>query len=487
MRVGTWYILGISIAFSVIISCQRSAFNEDIYPPPAAEIDIDSIRKRGYINALVDNNSISYFIYKGEPMGYDYELLRLFARHINVDLKINVTTGIVKATGKLNRGEGDIIAFPLTVTKRQRQHLAFTNPHFNSYQVLVQRKPDNWRDLTTDQIDDALIRNPADLIGMEVHVLRQSSYIDRLENLSEEMGGDIIIKVDTADAESEELIRQVAKGGLDLTVADHAIAAVNAAYYPNIDVSTILSLPQQIAWGMRPNAPELMAVFNEWLDEIKQEPTFMVIYNRYYKSPQTSRIRMNSDYSSLGGNKLSPFDDMIREGAAILGWDWRLLAAVIYQESRFNVDDESWAGARGLMQLMPATALRFGATNVDDPVQNFNAGVKYLKYLDNYWLKTIPDANERLKFVLASYNAGLGHITDAQKLASKYRRDPSVWGGHVEEFLVKKSQPEFFQDPAVKLGYCKCVETVNYVREVLDRYDQYSVHIAATFPLAGGG
>jgi membrane-bound lytic murein transglycosylase F len=81
----------------------------------------------------------------------------------------------------------------------------------------------------------------------------------------------------------------------------------------------------------------------------------------------------------------------------------------------------------------------------------------------------------------------LGHITDAQKLASKYRRDPSVWGGHVEEFLVKKSQPEFFQDPAVKLGYCKCVETVNYVREVLDRYDQYSVHIAATFPLAGGG
>lgn len=486
MRVCLSSILWVLVAFCLIFSCQGPAFKEELYPPPTAEIDLDSIQKRGYINALVDNNSISYFIYKGQPMGYDYELLRLFAEHINVRLKINVTTGIAKAIGKLNRGEGDIMAFPLTITKQRKQYVAFTRPHFNSYQVLVQRKPDNWKDLTADQLEDTMIRNPADLIGKEVHVLKNTSFIDRLENLSEEIGGDIILKVDTADAESEELIRMVARGKIDLTTADHAVAAVNAAYYPNLDVNTILSLPQQNAWGMRPNSPKLLEAFNEWLEQIKKEPTFMVIYNRYYKSPRTSRIRMKSDYSSLGGNKLSPYDDLIRAGADSLGWDWRLLAAIVYQESRFGTDDESWAGAKGVMQLMPATAERFGATNVDDPAENIRAGVKYLKYLDNYWLKTVPDEEERIKFVLASYNSGLGHILDARDLAKKYGKDIMRWEFNVEEMLMKKSQPEYFHDPVVRLGYCRCQETINYVQEVLNRYDQYRAHITTDFPIAGG-
>ncbi|HLT72304.1 MAG TPA: transporter substrate-binding domain-containing protein [Cyclobacteriaceae bacterium] len=477
-------ILWVLIAFCPIFSCQRPVFNPEIDAPPTAGIDLDSIQKRGYINALVDNNSISYFIYKGQPMGYDYELLRLFADHINVRLKINVTTGIETAMGKLNSGEGDIMAFPLTITKQRKQHIAFTRPHFNSYQVLVQRKSENWREITVDQNEEAMIRHPAELVGKEVHVLKNSSFIDRLENLSEEIGGDILIRVDTSGARSEELIEMVSNGQIDLTAADHAIAAVNAAYYPNIDVSTVLSLPQQIAWGVRPGSPKLLEAFNTWLEQIKKEPTFMVIYNRYYKSPRTSRIRMNSDYSSLGGNKLSPYDDLIKIGASTLGWDWRLLAAVVYQESRFETDDESWAGARGFMQLMPQTAKRFGAVNVDDPVENLQAGVKYLQYLDNYWMRTVDDPEERTKFVLASYNAGLGHILDARDLAAKYGKDTGVWESNVEVMLLSKSQPEYFEDPVVRLGHCRCRETVNYVREVLNRYDQYSAHIATDFPIA---
>src|SRR5690606_4705373 len=121
-----------------------------------------------------------------------------------------------------------------------KQFISFTRPHFNSYQVLVQRKPDGWRRLTADQIDQAMIRDPVDLIGKEIHVPRNSTFLHRLENLSEEIGGDIIIKVDSSDAESEELIRQVARGEIELTVANHAFATVNAAYYPDIDVNTIL-------------------------------------------------------------------------------------------------------------------------------------------------------------------------------------------------------------------------------------------------------
>jgi membrane-bound lytic murein transglycosylase F len=341
----------------------------------------------------------------------------------------------------------------------------------------VQRKPDNWRSLTADQINKQLIRNVAELVDKEVHVMKNSSFQQRLEHLSEEIGGDIIIKEDSVDAASESLIKSVAQGQIDYTVADYPIAMVNAAYYSNLDVSTALSLPQQIAWAVRKDAPELLHAINTWLAEIKKEPTFMVIYNRYFKSPRTSLIRMQSDYSSLAGNKISPYDEWIKQGAIKLGWDWRLLAAVIYQESRFQTTDESWAGARGLMQLMPETAQRFGASNPDDPRQSIKAGVNFLKYLDTYWSKSITDVDERLKFVLASYNAGLSHIIDARELTVKYKKDPTAWND-VAYFLLQKSNPEYYRDPVVMAGYCKCEETVSYVKNVLARFEEYQLHIA---------
>jgi membrane-bound lytic murein transglycosylase F len=218
---------------------------------------------------------------------------------------------------------------------------------------------------------------------------------------------------------------------------------------------------------------------DEWLTKIKKESTFMIIYNRYFKSPRTSLIRMRSDYSSIGGNKLSPFDDLIKEGAKQLGWDWRLLASLVYQESHFLPQGESWAGARGLMQLMPSTAQYFGVTNLDDPRESIKAGVKYLKFLDRRWTKHVPDPQERIKFIMASYNAGLAHIIDAQKLAKKHGKDPTKWDGNVEYFLSRKSDPKYYRDPIVVSGYCKCEEPVNYVNDVLERYEEYKVHIAS--------
>lgn len=470
-----WWIL---TAFFTVVSCQQVQ-HPKFTAAPEVEVDLDAIKKRGYINVLVDNNSISYFIYKGQPMGYEYELLNLMARELNVDLKIKVTSGVERAIDQLNTGEGDLLAFPLTITKDRTQYISFTKPHFNTYQVLIQRKPDNWRRMGIDDINDRLIKNPVDLVGKEVYVLPGTSYELRLQNLSEEIGGDILIQRDTTSAESESLIRKVAMGEIPYTVADHTLANVNASYYPNLDINTPLSVMQQVAWATRKNSPKLLEALNNWLAKIKREATFMVIYNRYFKNPRTSLVRMQSDYSSLGGNKLSPFDDIIKEGAKTLDWDWRLLASLVYQESHFLPQGESWAGARGLMQLMPSTAKRFGAENLDDPRQSIRAGVGYLKYLDNYWSKRISDKNERLKFVLASYNAGLSHIIDARKLAEKHKKDPNVWQDNVEYFLVRKSDPKFYRDPVVMAGYCKCEEPVNYVKDVLDRFDEYKIHIAS--------
>lgn len=472
------YILVTALFLAVLASCNRPQ-TVNFATGPEVVSDLDAILERGYINALVDNNSVSYFIYKGQPMGYEYELLNLFAKHLQVDLKIQVTSGIDRAIDQLNKGEGDIIAFPLTITKERNKYVTFTNPHFNSYQVLVQRKPENWRRMTLDAINDTLIRNPVDLIGKEVHVLAGSSFETRLRHLSEEIGGDILIRPDTASLESESLMRKVAMGDIQYTIADHMMARVNASYYPNLDINTPVSVAQQVGWATRKNSPDLLQAMNDWLAGIKKEATFMVIYNRYFKSPRTSLVRMQSDYSSMGGNMLSPFDSLIRKGANTLGWDWRLLASLIYQESRFLPQGESWAGARGLMQLMPRTATEFGAFDLDDPRQSIDAGVGYLKFLQDYWSKKVPDAEERLKFILASYNVGLSHVVDARKLAEKYGKDPQRWYDHVEFFLSRKSEPEYYRDPIVTAGYCKCEEPINYVRDILDRYEEYKIHIAS--------
>ncbi len=470
--------LALMCVFAALSSCNQSP-KVNFTTAPEVDFDLDEIIKRGYINALVDNNSVSYFIYKGQPMGYEYELLNLFAKHLNVDLKIKVTSGIDRAMDQLNKGEGDLIAFPLSITKDRKQYVAFSKPHFNSYQVLVQRKPDNWRQMTLDKINDSLIRNPVELIGKEVYVLAGSSFETRLQHLSEEIGGDVVILSDTGSSESESLIRKVAIGEIDYTVADHMIARVNASYYPNLDINTPISVAQQIGWATRINSPQLLEAINQWLAAVKKEATFMVIYNRYFKSPRTSLVRMKSDYSSMGGNMLSPFDSLIRQGADTLGWDWRLLASLIYQESKFLPKGESWAGARGLMQLMPRTANEFGAFDLDDPTQSLRAGVGYLKYLDNYWRKRIADPDERLKFILASYNVGLSHVVDARKLTGKHGKDPQLWYDNVEFFLSRKSDPKFYRDPIVTAGYCKCEEPINYVRDVLERYEEYKIHIAS--------
>jgi len=478
MLVKVRYFLSISLFFAVLISCNQSQ-QVNFTTAPEVELDLDDIRKRGYINVLVDNNSISYFIYKGQPMGYEYELLNHLAKELRVGLKIKVTSGVERALDQLNTGEGDILAFPLTVTKDRTKYVSFTRAHFTTHQVLVQRKPDNYRNMTQDAINRELIRNPIELIGKEIHVLPGTSYELRLKNLSEEIGGDIHITLDTASAESESLMRKVAFGEIQYTIADHTLANVNAYYYPNLDVSMPISVSQQVAWATRQNSPKLLEAVNTWLARIKKEATFMVVYNRYYKSPRTSLLRMQSDYSSMGGNKLSPFDSLLKKGAGELGWDWRLLASLAYQESRFLPTGESWAGARGLMQLMPETAKRFGAKNLDDPRQSIHAGVGYLKYLDNYWKKRVEDPNERLKFILSSYNAGLTHIIDARKLAEKHGKNPNLWEDNVEYYLTKKSDPKFYRDPVVVAGYCKCEEPVNYVRDVLERFNEYKIHIGS--------
>lgn len=438
---------------------------------PTVNIGLKEIKARGKLIALTAYNVNSYFIYKGEPMGFEYELLKNLADHLGVELEIEIVNNLDQIFNDLNLGKGDIIAYNLTITKDRLRKVSFTDPHSIIRQVLIQRLPGKWWEMKRHEIDKMLVTNTIDLIGKKVYVRKESSYYSRLLHLSDEIGGDIEIVEVPGDITTEELIRQVSEGKIDYTVCDENLALINQVYFPNIDINTPISFPQRIAWAVRKNSPMLEQAVDEWLSDLKRGPTFNVIYNKYYQDKRSFEQRVKSEYFSSTGGKISPYDEIIKTEAQKLDWDWRILASQIYQESQFDPKAKSWVGAAGLMQLMPRVAKEYGVTNINNPRQNITAGVGYLRWLNEYW-KEIPDSLERMKFIFASYNAGLGHVQDARRLAEKHDKDPNKWE-NVAEFIVKKSQEKYYTDEVVQYGYCRGEEPVNYVSEIFARYDHY--------------
>ncbi len=435
-----------------------------------AQSQYEKIKERGKIVAVTDYNSINYFIYRGTPMGYQYELLKRMAEDLELDLEIKVSNNIEESFRYLYEGETDLVALNLTVTKERKNEVNFTKPHNQTRQMLVQRKPAGWELMSKQEKEEHMIRNQLDLAGKTVYVRKNSAFIPRLENLMEEIGDTIYIIEKPMGV--EKLISKVSEGEIDYTVADENMANVNETYYSNIDVSTPLSFPQNQSWAVRKGNDSLLKEVNRWLGEFKETLDYRHLYAKYFNNPYSAR-RVQSDYFALSSGRLSPYDEIIKEYSEEIGWDWLLLASMIYQESSFRADVQSWAGAQGLMQLMPATAKRFGVGYVNDPVENIRAGVRYIKWLEDVLENNMEDREERLKFILASYNAGLGHVFDARALARKYGRNPDRWDGNVDYFLLNKSDPVYYQDSVVAHGYCRGEEPYRYVTEILDRYDHY--------------
>lgn len=305
-----------------------------------------------------------------------------------------------------------------------------------------------------------------------IHLRSGSVYKMQLEAIQEKFQLDIdIVEVQES---SESMVDKVMSGEIDYTVVDNDIALVNATYYDDIDVSLEISEVSEVSWALRNNSPDLLEEINEWIEEGKESSYFAILYSKYFLNKKNSYFRNNSAFSSISGDKISVYDDIIKKGANELGWDWRLLAALIYKESRFDTAAVSYAGAQGLLQLMPVTLERFGVTDSSDPLESLMAGVRFLKYLDKFWMERVPDSNERIRFILASYNVGHGHVEDAWRLALKFGKDTQHWS-NVAYYLEKKSQREFYQDPVVKSGYAKGHVAVSYVREVLSLYESYRV------------
>jgi len=457
-------LLLLAAGFAIFYSaCKDSTeiVDEKVSKPDKPTYDLEEILAAGKLRALIDNSSTSYFVYKGTPMGYEYELLNRFAEHIGVSLEVIPIKDMNEVIADLQQMQGDIIAANFTITKERAQKVSFSESLIASPQVLVQN--------TANKI----IESPSEIDGHEVYVRKSSSFYSRLQNLSEEIGGKIHIREVAGNVSVEKLIEDVSKGEIPLTVADEHVAKINRAFYSNIHISTPISLEQQMAWAVRKESPDLLIAINEWLEDFKKTVDFRVIYLKYYGNTKLYRSRINSELFTAKSGQISPYDEIVKAQSEKIGWDWRLISALIYQESQFDPQAQSWAGAQGLMQLMPETAQSYGVDSTSGVSANIAAGIKYLQWLDKQFAEKVADSIERRKFVLAAYNVGLGHVFDAIRLAEKYDLDPQLWEGNVAEMLLKKAEPDYYTDEVSYYGYCRGSEPYAYVNQIMGRYLHY--------------
>ena len=421
--------------------------------------DLDQIIEDGELIVLTINSYASYFNYREVPMGFQYELAQGFAKSLGVELKVIVLNSEVELVDALHSGEGDLIAYNLAITNERKKDLIYCGKENISHQVLVQRS-------SKDALNDV-----TQLVGKEVYVM-PGKYKERLDNLNHELGGGIIIHEVTEDSiTNEDLIEMVAKGKIDYTVTNNELAKINKTYNPNLDISMEISFDQRSAWAVRKTSPKLAEAADKWHRDNINSAEYEASARRYFElnkhTPQAAIL-------SLEDGRISYYDDLFRKYASQINWDWRLL----YTESNFNPSAVSWAGAKGLMQLMPSTARAYGvpAGMEIDPEQSIKGGVKYISELQNIFSK-VKDDKERMMFVLASYNSGIGHVFDAMALAEKYGKDKYVWDGNVAVYMLLKNKEEYYKDPVCKNGYFRGTETYNFVRDVLTRADVYIKNI----------
>lgn len=427
--------------------------------------DVDRITDSDTLRVATLSRSTSYFDIQGVEMGYEYELAQNLADYLHVNLKVETGKDIDEMVMMLQNGVVDVIAYPVPITTEGKSTMSYANHDYISRQVLVQRVGKN-RYLE--------VQSTTDLLDKEVSVVENSKYHKRLKAIDEEIGGGLQIQTFSNEENEETLISKVSSGEINFTLVDENIAKANKTYYDNLDISVPASLNHRAAWAVRNTSGELLDTVNSWFESIKSNYAYQYLEKKYFEKKKT-KSRNTAQYPKyISNKKISNYDPLFKKYAPTLDWDWKLLASVAYQESKFNPEARSWAGAQGLMQLMPSTAEKFGvdSASVDIPEPNIRAAVKYIGRVEDCF-KYIENRDERTKFVLAGYNAGVGHVRDAMALAEKHGKCPDKWSD-VCVFVLLKSKPEFFNDPVVQHGYLRGVETTNFVDEVMLRYHEYN-------------
>ncbi len=428
----------------------------------------DHLKGKGTLVAVTNCEAINYNTQTGKPSGFEYELLSDFCNANGLKLEMLVNENMDSCFRLLDSCKVDMVAIGIGANKDMKRRYLLTNPILMQRSVLVQRLPKDWNKMSTEnEVENQLLRSSVDLAGKTIHLPTGSHEVKLLEHLSDQIGDTIYI-VENDSLNSVDLVQAVASGLIDYTVVEEYVARMASIGLHGLDTKLSVSVEQPLGWAIHNHDGDssLLLALNSWIDNFEQRNLNRILA-KYVNKGNVFGMRKPAE------GQLSQFDGIIKQAAKKIGWDWRLLASLIYQESHFKLDLESEKGAFGLMQLMPVVMERYDIGYDATPEEQLEAGGKLLNYLGECFENRVADSAERVKFVLASYNAGPGHVYDAQRLAVKYGKDPEVWDNNVDYFILNKSKKQYYSDTCCKAGYLRGTETYRFVEEVLDRYYQY--------------
>jgi membrane-bound lytic murein transglycosylase MltF len=397
--------------------------------------DLDALRKRGVVRVLVSYKKTEYFVVNGQQRGFEYELMEQFEGFINKGVKkgqwhfdvVYIPVPFERLISHLVEGRGDIAAAGLTITHERQKQVAFTTPYVQDVsEVIVTHK------------SDKSIRSIDDLSGRVVYVLSGSSYVQHLNQLADKFKKQgrppvYVVESDPYLA-TEDILELVNAGIVELTVADDHIARLWSNILPDIRVHEDIAVNTsgQIAWAVRKNNPKLLANLNDFVSSHRKGTKLgNVLFNRYYENTRW----IQNPLSDTARSKLEKYHALFQKYADEYEFDWLLIAAMAFQESRLNPKMKSPRGAVGLMQIKPSTAKdkHVAIKDVYTDENNVHAGVKYLAFLrERYFSSPGIDDGASLHLSLAAYNAGPAKVRRMRAKAKKMGLDPNIWFRNVE-------------------------------------------------------
>jgi len=412
------------------------------------------IKAAGEIHVLTRKSATTYYEGPLGPTGLEYDLAKRFADYLGVKLKLETPDTFEDILTEIENGDADVAAAGLTVTKTREKTVLFGPP----YQYITQQLVYRLGTPTPKSIDD--------LTAGRVEVVAGSSHAERLRQLKKKHP-----KLEwTANpkASTEELLTLVWQQLIDYTVADSNEVAINRRYYPELRVAFDLTKPQPLAWAFpRDGDDSLYKAAVKFFDQLKSSGELDALLDRYYGHVEDYDYAGTTTYMRHVRMRLPDYRAEFQDAAREYKLDWRLLAAMAYQESHWNPDAVSPTGVRGIMMLTIATARHLGVDKRTDPIQSIQGGAQYLRAL----LDALPDSikePDRTWFALAAYNVGMGHVEDAREITRKRGGDPNVWAD-VKQNLPLLRRRKWYRH--TRHGYARGNEPVRYVENIRSYYD----------------
>ncbi len=414
---------------------------------------LEQVQQQNELIVISRNSATTYYEGPNGPTGFEYELAKRFADYLGVELHIVIPPNFNDILPLVALGDAHLAAAGLTVTEKRRKKVRFGPNYHRITPQLVYRS------------GSKRPRSAGDLQGT-LEVVAGSSHEERLGELKQEFPE--LRWEAQPEQSSEELLTLVWQQLIDYTVADSHELAVNRHYYPELKPAFDLDEPQPLAWAFpKGEDNSLFLAADAFFKQIMQDGTLEQVIERYFGHIETFDYVGTRRYQAHVEQRLPQYLDLFTEAANGIGTDWRLLAAIGYQESHWDPDAVSPTGVRGLMMLTRAAAKDLGIENRSDPAQSIRGGAEYLARMAKRLPEHIPEP-DRTWMALAAYNVGLGHLEDARKLTIKNKGDPDRWVD-VKKNLPLLSKKKWFQQ--TRYGYARGREPVRYVENIRTYYD----------------